>query len=208
MTRLLALGLLGSVLWAAPAGAHHVGSYTARDNEISANFKQLKFSMLAGKYDVALRLFEEGAVRQAMRAQAATLPPGLEETTRSALQAGDARAAEWGLTLVFAALIRDLAREAERQVGDPAAPAEARRAAGRKFLEAIWRYYNLVDFAMTQRQNTSAVAIRLAFDEAETYAKGGAAAAAPEKMREPLGRIARILSTVLEGSSPSTRRAS
>lgn len=224
MTRALVLGLL---LLAGPAAAHHVGSYTARDNEISANFKQLKFSIQAGKYDVALRLFDGGPLRKEMRAQAAKLPPGLDEATRAALRAGDGRAAEHGLLLFFAALIRDLALEADRQVGDPGATLEARVATGRKFLEAIWRYYNLVDFAMTQHENTSAVAIRLAFDEAEGYVKGTAAPAAvnpcsgskaaagraatppaPEKMREPLRRIAQILSAVLEGSRTSTRRTS
>ena len=106
-------------------------------------------------------------------------------------------------------------------------PAEARAAAGQKFLEAIWRYYNLVDFAVTQYDSKAGVTIRLAFDEAEGYARDGAgpaatppisasaagarrAAAAPDpaKMREPLRRIAQTLSALIETSSPSTRRGS
>ena len=40
-----------------PAAAHHVGVYVPRDNEVSANFKQIKFALQARKLDVALRLF-------------------------------------------------------------------------------------------------------------------------------------------------------
>ena len=71
------------LLVTAPATAHHVGAYVPRDNEISANFKQLKFSIQARKFDVAARLFETGVIRAEMRAQAGRLPPGLEETRGS-----------------------------------------------------------------------------------------------------------------------------
>jgi hypothetical protein len=210
--------LLASV---GPATAHHVGSYTPRDNEISANFKQLKFAIQAGKFDVARRLFDDGALRREMRAQVARLPAGLEEATRAALRAGDARDAERWLMVFFAVLVRDLALEAERQVaGDGSL--EARAAAGQKFLDAIWRYYNLVDFALSQRAPTASTGIRLAFDEAEGYVKGpaapaanlraaeggGSAAPAPEKLRVPLRRIAQILSEVIASSSTPTRRQS
>jgi hypothetical protein len=208
------------VAGAGPAAAHHVGAYVPRDNEVSANFKQLKFSIQAGKFDAAARLFETGAVRAEMRAQASRLPAGLEEATRAALRAGDARGAERSLMVFFAALARDLAVDALQRLADPA---EARAAAGQKFLDAIWRYYNLVDFAVTQYDSKAGVAIRLAFDEAEGYARDGAAPAAtppasaggarrpaaapdPAKMREPLRRIAQTLSELIEASSPSIRR--
>jgi len=195
-----------------PVASHHVGVYVPRDNEVSANFKQLKFAIQAGKLDVAARLFEAGAVRAEMRVQASRLPAGLEEATRAALETGDARGAERGLMIFFAALARDLAREADRRLADPGEPVEARVAAGRKFLEAIWRYYNLVDFAVTQYDSKAGVAIRLALDEAEGYAKTtpGRPAAAPDpaKMREPLRRIAQALSGLIATSSTSTRRDS
>ncbi len=221
----LAAALLA--LGAGPATGHHVGVYVPRDNEVSANFKQLKFAIQAGKFDVATRLFESGAVRAEMRAQASRLPAGLEEGTRTAIKAGDARGAERGLMVFFAALARDLAREADRRLADPREPAEARVAAGRKFLEAIWRYYSLVDFAVTQYDSKVGVAIRLAFDEAEGYAKdpGGADPAGPAsapsaaparpavvpdpaKLRAPLQRIAQTLTGLIETSSTSTRRGS
>jgi len=206
-----ALMLLALVTIASPAVAHHVGSYVPRDNAITTNFKQIKFSVQAKRFDVALQLFEQGAVRAEMRAQAATLPPGLEAGTRAALRASDGLEAERRLMIFFAALARDLAVEADRQLGEPGVTPETRAATGRKFLEAIWRYYNLVDFAVAMRDSKSSVAVRLAFDEAEGYVKpatGGAAPDDPAKARQPIQRIAQVLSTLIETSSTSARRSS
>jgi len=198
---LLVLGLL------APALAHHVGTYTPRDNEVSANFKQLKFSIQARRFDVARRLYETGPLRRELRGQAARLPVGLDDAIRVALENGDGREAERGLMVFFAALVRDLALEADRQVSDPSASREARAAAGRKFLDAIWRYYNLVDFALSERDPHASTAMRLAFDEAEGYLKPGPTPAL-DKVRQPLQRMARILTDVIQASSPSARRDS
>jgi hypothetical protein len=220
----LRAGLL-AVAWVAvaagPALAHHVGAYVPRDNEVSANFKQIKFAIQARKFDVALRLFETGALRAELRTRAARLPAGLEESTRAALRAGDGPRAERDLMAFFAVLIRDLAIDADRRLADTTEAAPARAAAGQKFLEAIWRYYNLVDFAVSQYDPKAAVAVRLAFDEAEGYAQGGPAAVGgtvgpeskrvtaravappdPEKMREPLQRVARTLSGLIESFTP------
>jgi len=180
---------------AGPARAHHVGIYVPRDNEISANFKQLKFSLLAGKFDVAARLFETGALKRELRARAAVLPSGLETRIGAALRARDARAAETGLMLFFAALVRELAIEADDRLADARAPAAARVARANKFLEAIWRYYNLVDFAVSERDPKAAAAVRLAFDDAESAARR--TPPAPDRMREPLQRIARVLDDVV-----------
>ena len=185
-----------------PAAAHHVGSYVPRDNAVTTNFKQVKFSVQAKKYDVALRLFDDGALRAEMRAHAVALP-GLEEGTRAALLAGDGPEVERRLMIFFAALARDLAVEADRQLGEPGITPETRAATGRKFLEAIWRYYNLVDFAVATRDNKASVAVRLAFDEAEAAVKPaavGAAPADPAGIRPPLQRIAQVLSTLIERS--------
>ena len=121
-----------------------------------------------------------------------------------ALQRGDAPEAERGLMVFVVALARDLALEADRQLA--AARADARAAIGRKFLEAIWRYYNLVDFLVTQRNARAATTVRLAFDEAEGYVK--AAPPAPERLGEPLRRIVHALTGVIETSSQSARRDS
>ena len=208
-TTILATTILATII--APAAAHHVGSYVPRDNAVTTNFKQIKFSVQAKRFDVALQLFEQGAVRAEMRARAATLPPGLEDGTRAALRASDGLEAERRLMIFFAALARDLAIEADRQLGEPGVTPETRAATGRKFLEAIWRYYNLVDFAVAMRDSKSSVAVRLAFDEAEGHVKpatGGAAPDDPAKARQPIQRIAQVLSTLIETSSTSARRSS
>jgi len=205
MSALAALALLLAL--ASPAAAHHVGAYTPRDNEITTNFKQIKFSLQAKKFDVALRLFEEGALRAAMREKAGTLPAGLESGTRAALLSNDALEVERRLMIFFAALARELALEADRQLADGKLSREARAATGRRFLEAMWRYYNLVDFAVSSRDNKSSTAVRLAFDEAEGYVKTTSASEA-DKLREPLRRIAQLLSTLIDTSSTLPRRDS
>jgi hypothetical protein len=207
----LMLAILGS---AGIAAGHHVGAYTPRDNDVTANFKQLKAALQARKFELALRLYDEGAVRREMRAQAAALPPGLDGATRRALEDRAAPEVERHLMIFFLALARDLTHEAERQVTDVALPAGARAAAGQRFLEAIWRYYNLVDFAVSQLDSRASVGLRLAFDEAEGYARsasataGAASPADPARLRQPLRRIAQILSGLIDGASPSTRRDS
>ena len=196
---------------AAPAAGHHVGAYVPKDNAVTTNFKQVKFSVQAKKFDVALRLFETGALRTEMRAHASTLPAGLEEGTRAALKASDGPEVERRLMIFFAALSRDLALEADRQLAESGGTVESRAATGRRFLEAIWRYYNLVDFAVAMRDNKTSVAIRLAFDEAETAVKpatGGTTPDDPARARRPLQRIAQVLSTLIATSSTSARRDS
>jgi len=199
LATLAALGATG-----VPASAHHVGAYVPKDNAVTTNFKQVKFSVQAKKYDVALRLFDAGPLRAEMRAQAATLPPGLEDGTRVALEAGDGPEVERRLMIFFAALSRDLALEADRQLARPDTTAETRLDTGKKFLEAIWRYYNLVDFAVATRDNKASVAVRLAFDDAEAYVKpatGTTAPADPAGLRKPLQRMAQVLATLIESSS-------
>jgi hypothetical protein len=190
-----------------PAAAHHVGAYTPRDNEVTTNFKQIKFSLQARKFDVARRLFDEGALRAAMREKAGMLPADLETGTRAALQSGDATEVERRLMIFFAALARELAVEAERQVADARLTPQARAATGQRFLEAMWRYYNLVDFAVSSRDNKSSTAVRLAFDEAEGYVKTPSASEA-DKLRGTLRRIAQVLSNLIDTSSALPRRDS
>jgi hypothetical protein len=194
--------LVLALVAATPALAHHVGTYVPKDNEITTNFKAIKFSIQAGRFDVALRLFETGPLRTDMRARAATLPAGLEAGLRAALEADDGAEVERRLMVFFAALARDLALEAERRTADLTLSRDARTAVGQRFLEAIWRYYNLVDFAVAQRDDKSSVALRLAFDEAEGYVKS---TPAPDKLRQPLTRIAQILSALIESSTPARR---
>jgi hypothetical protein len=190
---------LVAVLAAAPAAAHHTGVYTPKDNAITANFKQVKFSVQAGKFDVALRLYDEGPLRAEMRARAAALPQGLETRTRAALVARDATETERGFMVFFVALARDLALEADRQLAAGASPA----AVGSRFLEAIWRYYNLADFVVGQRDARASVAMRLAYDDAETLTRPAAGAPDPARLRASFGRIAQILSGLIDTTTSS-----
>jgi hypothetical protein len=183
---LVALGLaLGLTT---PAAGHHTGVYTPKDNAITTNFKEVKFSVQAGKFDVALRRFDGGSLRAEMRARAAVLPPGLEARTRAALEARDAAGVEHGLMVFFVVLARDLAREADRQLATSTAPV----ATAQRFLEAIWRYYNLVDFAVGQREPAASTAMRLAYDDAESVLRAPPPADVP-RLRAALARIAEIL---------------
>jgi hypothetical protein len=201
--RTAAIAMMLALAIASPAAGHHTGAYTPKDNAITTNFKQVKFSVQAGKYDVALRLFDEGPLRAEMRARAAALPQDLEVRTREAIVAHDAAGVASGLMVFFAVLARDLAREAERQLSAGAAAGTA----GPRFLEAIWRYYNLVDFAVGQRDARASVAMRLAYDEAEGLTRS-AAAPDPVQMRASFARIAQVLSGLIDASITESRRQS
>jgi hypothetical protein len=204
MRRALAGLLLIPGLVVSPAAAHHTGVYAPKDNAITTNFKQLKASVEARKFDIARRLFEEGPLRAEMLARAGTLPSGLESRTRAALQAGDGAEVERGLMVFFAALGRDLALEADRQLAAGAVPAKT----GARFLEAIWRYYNLIDFAVGRRDARASVAMRLAYDEAETLVRPGAAPAAVSaaRVRASFQRIAEILGELVQAATASPAR--
>src|SRR5262249_7362757 len=132
--RALAILLAATIALAAmpAARAHHVGAYVPRDNEVSANFKQIKFSLQAQKYAVALSLYDGGALGGGRVAPATPLPRGLDASTGAALPGADAPAAETGLMLFFAVLVRALALEADRRLADASAPAAARVAGGGK----------------------------------------------------------------------------
>ena len=178
---------------AMPAAAHHTGVYAPKDNAITTNFRDVKFSVQAGKFDVALRRFDEGPLRAEMRARAEALPPGLESRTRAALQARDAAGAEQGLMVFFIALAQDLARQADRQLAaGPATPVPI----AQRFLEAIWRYYNLVDFAVAQRHPATSTAMRLAYDDADSAVRAAPAADAA-RLRRTFQRISEILEAPL-----------
>jgi hypothetical protein len=203
-----ALAALLLIAAAGPAGAHHIGAWTPRDNPISLNFKQIKFSLQERKLDVALRLYETGDLRRELRARATALPAGLDEGIRAALAAGDAPAAEHGLMVFFLRLVHELALEADRQTAPAVAPAPARAVAARRFLEAIWRYYNLVDFDLSQRDSAAAAGVRLAFEEAEEAVKEGAEEDGVDRIGGPLRTIARIVAGVIETSATTARRDS
>jgi hypothetical protein len=217
VTLALTLGAQG------PAPAHHVGTVTPKDTEVSANFKQVKSSVQAAKFDAALKLFDEGALRAEMKRLERRLPAGLEERLRAALQVKDTRGAEVRLMVFMLFIARDFVREAELRLADAKVSQSARIAGAWKLLEAVWRYYGLVDFAVYQRDVKAALGMRLAFDDAEGAVCGGGSdpmkvggnpcGAAPGfrpaggalkggvnlvKAKEALGRMTEILTRVIE----------
>jgi len=174
-----------------------------KDNAVTTNFKQVKFSVQAKKYDVALRLFDAGPLRAEMRAHAATLPPGLEDGSapRSRPATGRGRADAHDL---FCRARRDLALEADRQPPVPTPPRTRAPPPDVKFLEAIWRYYNLVDFAVaiaTQELGRR----RLAFDErrATSSRRPAGLRRRPAGIPAAAPAIAQVLSTLIDSSSPT-----
>ena len=85
---LLAAGVAG------PADAHHVGVFIPKDNDVTKNVKEIRFAAEAGRYDLARKLFDDGIVHATMEKQEKSLPRGLEDGLRAALQRGDLPGAE------------------------------------------------------------------------------------------------------------------
>jgi hypothetical protein len=220
----LALLVAALVLVPGATTAHHVGAFTPRDTDLTLNFKQIKASAQAGRFETALRLFEDGTVHDTMARYEKQLPPGLEDGLRAALRARDLPGAELRLSVVLAFLTQARIRDAIARLREPGAPPGRRPEEARKLLTAAWRYYNLANFVVSQQNPKASVTLRVAFEDAQTYlggmladpmwaagaasaATGGASApAAPwavdeEKALAALGRMDRTLGDfIVEGA--------
>ena len=87
---------------------------------------------------------------------------------------------------------------------------ESRAATGAKFREAVWPDYNLVSFAVSERDSWTAVGIRPAFEEAEGFTTTNARASTPPdpaSMRAPQQRVARLLGTFIDAAAPTQSSA-
>lgn len=167
------LALTGALLLAPGlAGAHHVGVFTPKDTDLTLNFRQIKAAAQAGRFDVALRLFDEGVLHDTMEKHEKQLPAGLEDGLRASLRARDLPGVELRLSIVLAFLTGERVREAVARVRDPGPPPERRQEDARKILNAAWRYYNLADFVVSQQNPKAAVALRMAFEDAQTFLGG------------------------------------
>ena len=174
MRRVLAL-VFGIALAAGSAGlalAHHVGVFVPKDTDITLNFKQIKAASQAGRFDVALKLFDDGILHDTMEKHEKNLQPGLEDGLRAALKAKDLPGVELRLSLFLAFLTRERVRDATSRLSDAGiAPAE-RQEQARKILNAAWRYYNLADFVITKQDPKAGVALRMTFEDAQTFLGG------------------------------------
>ena len=174
MRRALAL-ILGIALIAGPVGlapAHHVGVFTPKDTDITLNFKQIKASAQAGRFDVAVKLFDDGILHDTMEKYEKNLPPGLEDGLRAALKAKDLPGVELRLSIFLAFLTKERVRDALTKLHDPGISRELRWEQVRKILNAAWRYYNLADFVIMQLNAKASVALRMAFEDAQSYLGG------------------------------------
>jgi hypothetical protein len=165
-------GVLLGVSALAPAAAHHVGVFTPRDDDITKNFKEIKFASQAGRFDVALRLFDEGVVHATMERFEKQLPAGLEDGLRAALKTKSLPGVELRLALFLAFMTRERVRSADAKLQEPGVEPEQRREQARKILTAAWRYYNLADFVFSRQNPKAAVALRMAFEDAQSYLGG------------------------------------
>jgi hypothetical protein len=150
------------------AHAHHVGVFTPKDDSITKNFKDIKFASQAGRFEVALRLFDDGAVHATMEKFDQALPPGLEDGLRAALKAQNLPGAELRLALFLAFMTRDRIRSAVEKLEDQRLEPEQRRDQARKLVNAAWRYYNLADFVISRQDPKASVILRTSFEDAQT----------------------------------------
>ncbi len=168
----IALTGLLNVSLLAPVGAHHVGVFTPKDDDITKNFKEIKFAGRAGRFDVSLKLFDDGIVHATMEKHEKSLPRGLEDGLRAALKAQDLPGTELRLTIFLAFLTRERIRDAMAKLQDPGLSPEQRPEHARKILNAAWRYYNLADFVITMQDPKAAATLRIGFEDAATYLGG------------------------------------
>lgn len=152
--------------------AHHVGVFTPKDTDLTLNFKQIKAAAQAGRFDVAVKLFDDGILHDTMEKYEKRLPPGLEDGLRAALKAKDLPGAELRLSVFLAFLTRERVRDAVVKLQEPGMAREQRWAQARKILNAAWRYYNLADFVISRQDPKAAVALRMAFEDGQTYLGG------------------------------------
>jgi hypothetical protein len=156
----------------APVGAHHVGVFTPKDDDITKNFKEIKFAGRASRFDLALRLFDDGIVHATMEKHEKRLPRGLEDELRAALKAKDLPGAELRLTIFLAFMTGERIHDALAKLKDPNLSPEQRPERARKILNAAWRYYNLADFVVTMQDPKAATTLRIGFEDAATYLGG------------------------------------
>lgn len=168
----LFLALAITIAPGGPAAAHHVGVFVPRDDDITKNFKEIKFAVAASRFDVARRLFDEGVVHATMEKEEKRLPRGLEDRLRAALRGRDSAGVELGLAVFLTFMTRErLAFALERLRRTDLAP-ERRGEQVRRVLDAAWRYYNLADFAVVSRDAKASAALRLGFEDTYTFLGG------------------------------------
>lgn len=199
MKRVLLSALVALAGISTPATAHHVGAFIPKDDDITRNVKEIKFATQAGRPELAVKLFDDGIVHAAMEKEEKRLPRGLEDRLRGALRRQDLPGTELRLAIFLAFLTRERLFDAAARIHRPDLTPERRQEHARKLINAAWRYYNLVDFAISAYDARMAVDVRMGFEDAQTYLGGmmidpmwaGAAAAKPSAPDE--GKAAAVI---------------
>jgi hypothetical protein len=196
-----ALSLLAIALLAisAPLEAHHLGVIVPRDDEVTLAFKRVRGLLKEGRFDLAAQECEGTPLGRRLVEASRGGTPDVSGEVRAALARRNVPGAELALLRFFLVVVRDLVGEALRRVNDPGLAERAQAEQALKLLAAGWRYYNLVDYTLYQREAKAALRARLAFEDIE-FALGGsssrqvrydaaAARLALEKFRTLLGEI-------------------
>jgi hypothetical protein len=154
------------------AHAHHVGAFIPRDDDVTKNFKEIRFAAETNRFDLALKLFDDGVVHATMEKEEKRLPRGLEDGLRAALRGKDRPGVELRLAVFLAFMTRERLAFALERLGRIDLPSERRRQQVRRVLDAAWRYYNLADFVVVSLDAKTSAALRLGFEDAYTYLGG------------------------------------
>ena len=172
MRRALVSALILFAAISDPAAAHHVGVFIPKDDDVTRNLKEVRFAAEAGRPVLAVKLFDEGIVHTTMEKEEKRLPRGLEDGLRAALHRQDRPGTELRLAIVLAFLTRERLSDARARIHRPDLRPERRREQARKLINAAWRYYNLADFVITAQDARTGVALRIGFEDAQTYLGG------------------------------------
>ena len=215
MTRRCARALLIAValaVLAAPGSAHHLGLIVPPDDDVTLGYKRIRSVIKEGRFDLAAR--ECGATPLGRRLDEASRqsPPDVSSEVRAAIARRDAPGTELALARFFLVIVRGLVSEAVSRVQDAALTERVKADQALKLLAAGWRYYNLADYAIYQRDVKAALGVRLAFEDAEFALGGGRAkqarydgAAARRTLEAFRALVAKILDETAPGAPAGTK---
>jgi hypothetical protein len=200
---LLAAALL---VTAAPLEAHHLGAIVPRDDEVTVAYKRVRGLLKEGRFDLAARECEGTPLGLRLAEASRGGPPDVRGEVMDALARRDAPGTERALLRFFLVVVRNLGGEALRRVNDPGLAQRAQAEQALKLLAAGWRYYNLVDYTLYQRDVKAALRVRLAFEDAE-FALGGSRAPQARydgtAARRALEKFQALLAEILAATAPA-----
>ena len=196
----------------APTIAHHLGVIVPRDDEVTLVFKRVRGLLKEGRFDLATRECDATPLGRRLDEVSRRAPPDVRAEVRAALARRDAPGTELALARFFLVIVRGLVSEAVSRVQDAALTERVKADQALKLLAAGWRYYNLADYAIYQRDVKAALGVRLAFEDAEFALGGGRAkqarydgAAARRTLEAFRALVAKILDETAPGAPAGTK---